>query len=105
MYYGYEGSLIVSDILSLMDWLDIALSDFLQWYLLQENAVVIHSIVGWKSLIGRWARVQGAGDYNTKLGITILGEDVAVEDEVVVVNCIVLPHKTITSRVQDEIIL
>jgi mannose-1-phosphate guanylyltransferase len=48
---------------------------------------------------------QGAGDYNTKLGITILGEDVAVEDEVVVVNCIVLPHKTITSRVQDEIIL
>ncbi len=58
MYYGYEGSLIVSDILSLMDWLDIALSDFLQWYLLQENAVVIHSIVGWKSLIGRWARVQ-----------------------------------------------
>jgi NDP-sugar pyrophosphorylase family protein len=39
----------------------------------KENAVVIHSIVGWKSLIGRWARVQGAGDYNTKLGITILG--------------------------------
>ncbi|CAK9192715.1 unnamed protein product [Sphagnum troendelagicum] len=71
----------------------------------KENAVVIQSIVGWKSLIGRWARVQGAGNYNTKLGITILGEDVAVEDEVVVVNCIVLPHKTITSRVQDEIIL
>jgi mannose-1-phosphate guanylyltransferase len=37
--------------------------------------------------------------------IFLSGEDVAVEDEVVVVNCIVLPHKTITSRVQDEIIL
>jgi mannose-1-phosphate guanylyltransferase len=72
---------------------------------LQENAVVIHSILGWKSSIGRWSRVQGAGDYNTKLGITILGENVTVEDEVVVVNCIVLPHKTINRSVQEEIIL
>lgn len=24
----------------------------------QENAVVIHSIVGWKSSIGKWSRVQ-----------------------------------------------
>lgn len=24
----------------------------------QENAVVIHAIVGWKSSIGRWSRVQ-----------------------------------------------
>lgn len=29
----------------------------------------------------------------------------AVEDEVVVVNCIVLPHKTLNISVQDEIIL
>ncbi|KAH8964976.1 hypothetical protein BDL97_04G093200 [Sphagnum fallax] len=71
----------------------------------KENAVVIHSILGWKSSIGRWSRVQGAGDYNTKLGITILGENVTVEDEVVVVNCIVLPHKTINRSVQEEIIL
>jgi mannose-1-phosphate guanylyltransferase len=72
---------------------------------IKENAVVMHSIVGWKSTIGRWARVQGGGDYNAKLGITILGEDVAVEDEVVVVNCIVLPHKTLNISVQEEIIL
>lgn len=26
----------------------------------QENAVVIHSIVGWKSSIGRWSRVQAS---------------------------------------------
>ncbi|KAJ0963459.1 hypothetical protein J5N97_028581 [Dioscorea zingiberensis] len=39
-----------------------------------ENAVVIHSIVGWKSSIGKWSRVQGEGDYNAKLGSTILGE-------------------------------
>jgi mannose-1-phosphate guanylyltransferase len=33
------------------------------------------------------------------------GESVAVEDEVVVINSIVLPHKTLNVGVQDEIIL
>ncbi|KAK5820370.1 hypothetical protein PVK06_025417 [Gossypium arboreum] len=61
----------------------------------QENAVVINSIVGWKSSIGKWSRVQADGDYNAKLGITILGEAVIVEDEVVVINSIVLPNKTL----------
>ncbi|KAJ8479292.1 hypothetical protein OPV22_023019 [Ensete ventricosum] len=72
---------------------------------IKENAVVINSIVGWKSSIGRWARVQGEGDYNEKLGITILGEAVAVEDEVVVINSIILPNKTLNISVQEEIIL
>nr|BBG22682.1 predicted GDP-mannose pyrphosphorylase [Dendrobium huoshanense] len=72
---------------------------------IKENAVVIHSIVGWKSSIGKWSRVQGEGDYNAKLGITILGESVAVEDEVVVINSIVLPNKTLNVSVQEEIIL
>ncbi|CAL9049438.1 unnamed protein product [Musa banksii] len=72
---------------------------------IKENAVVIHSIVGWKSSIGKWSRVQAEGDYNAKLGITILGEAVAVEDEVVVVNSIVLPNKTLNVSFQDEIIL
>ncbi|KAG6469127.1 hypothetical protein ZIOFF_073825 [Zingiber officinale] len=49
--------------------------------------------------------LQAEGDYNAKLGITILGEAVAVEDEVVVVNCIVLPNKTLNVSVQEEIIL
>ncbi|XP_054805324.1 uncharacterized protein LOC129308278 [Prosopis cineraria] len=72
---------------------------------IKENAVVIHAIVGWKSSIGKWARVQASGDYNAKLGVTILGESVTVEDEVVVVNSIVLPHKTLNVGVQDEILL
>ncbi|XP_073023587.1 uncharacterized protein [Primulina eburnea] len=72
---------------------------------IKENAVVINAIVGWKSSIGRWSRVQGAGEYNEKLGVTILGESVAVEDEVVVVNCIVLPNKTLNVSVHEEIIL
>ncbi|XP_077237899.1 uncharacterized protein LOC143879409 [Tasmannia lanceolata] len=72
---------------------------------IKENAVVIHAIVGWKSSIGKWSRVQGEGEYSAKLGITILGEAVAVEDEVVVINSIVLPNKTLNVSVQEEIIL
>ncbi|KAI4351522.1 hypothetical protein L6164_005886 [Bauhinia variegata] len=72
---------------------------------IKENAVVINSIVGWKSSIGKWSRVQADGNYNAKLGITILGEAVAVEDEVVVINSIVLPNKTLNVSVQEEIIL
>ncbi|XP_042497707.1 mannose-1-phosphate guanyltransferase alpha-like [Macadamia integrifolia] len=72
---------------------------------IKENAVVIHSIVGWKSCIGKWSRVQADGDYNAKLGITILGEAVTVEDELVVINSIVLPNKTLNVSVQEEIIL
>ncbi|XP_022895347.1 mannose-1-phosphate guanyltransferase alpha-like [Olea europaea var. sylvestris] len=72
---------------------------------IDENAVVMHSIVGWKSSIGKWSRVQADGDYNKKLGITILGEAVTVEDEVVVINSIVLPNKSLNESVQDEIIL
>lgn len=70
-----------------------------------ENAVVMHAIVGWKSSIGRWSRVQAEGNYKAKLGITILGEAVTVEDEVVVIKSIVLPNKTLNVSVQEEIIL
>lgn len=72
---------------------------------IKENAVVMHSIVGWKSSIGKWSRVQAEGNFNAKLGITILGEAVTVEDEVVVTNSIVLPNKTLNVSVQEEIIL
>ncbi|KAL2253992.1 mannose-1-phosphate guanyltransferase alpha [Sesamum indicum] len=72
---------------------------------IKENAVVIHAIIGWKSSIGRWSRVQASGDHNAKLGVTILGESVTVEDEVVVINSIILPNKTLNVSVQEEIIL
>lgn len=49
--------------------------------------------------------LQAEGDFNAKLGITILGEAVGVEDEVVVTNSIVLPNKTLNVSVHQEIIL
>ncbi|GJP80677.1 hypothetical protein CLOP_g10880 [Closterium sp. NIES-67] len=71
----------------------------------KENAIVVSSVVGWKSVVGPWGRVQGSGDLKSRLGVTILGEDVAVGKEAVVVNCIVLPHKSLNTSVQEEIIL
>ncbi|KAL8160629.1 hypothetical protein V2J09_002166 [Rumex salicifolius] len=70
---------------------------------LLENAVVMNAIIGWKSSIGRWSRADG--DYNSKLGVTILGECVTVEDEVVVISCVVLPNKVLNVNVHEEIIL
>ncbi|PSS30416.1 Mannose-1-phosphate guanyltransferase [Actinidia chinensis var. chinensis] len=70
---------------------------------IMENAVVMHAIVGWKSSLGKWSRAKG--DFDAKLGITILGEAVTVEDEVVVTDSIVLSNKTLIVSVQDEIIL
>ncbi|KAB1211665.1 Mannose-1-phosphate guanyltransferase alpha [Morella rubra] len=49
--------------------------------------------------------IKADGDYNAKLGITILGEAVTVEDEAAVINSIVLPNKTLNVSVQEEIIL
>ncbi|KAK9090506.1 hypothetical protein Sjap_023683 [Stephania japonica] len=72
---------------------------------IKENAVILFSIIGWRSSIGKWSRIQAEGRYDGKLGITILGEDVIVEDEVVVTSCVVLPNKTLNVSVQEEIIL
>ncbi|PIA40363.1 hypothetical protein AQUCO_02500214v1 [Aquilegia coerulea] len=72
---------------------------------IKENAVVMHSIVGWKSSIGKWSRIQAEGECNGQIRITILGEAVVVEDEVVVTSCIVLPNNTLSIGVQEEIIL
>lgn len=71
----------------------------------QDNAIVMHAIIGWKASIGKWARVQGERNYGAKNGISILGEAVTVEDEVVVLSSTVLPHKALNQSVQGEIIL
>eukprot|EP00899_Mesostigma_viride_P025816 jgi/Mesvir1/6419/Mv19510-RA.1 len=71
----------------------------------QDNACIMYAILGWKSVIGRWARVMGSGKYEEKLGITILAENVIICDEVVLVNSIVLPHKQLNTSVHNDIIL
>uniref|UniRef100_A0A8C9AR57 GDP-mannose pyrophosphorylase A n=1 Tax=Prolemur simus TaxID=1328070 RepID=A0A8C9AR57_PROSS len=91
---------------------------------LQEHTCVLHSIVGWGSTVGRWARVEGtANDPNPndprarmdseslfkdgKLlpAITILGCRVRIPAEVLILNSIVLPHKELSRSFTNQIIL
>ncbi|KAI9031249.1 nucleotide-diphospho-sugar transferase [Hyaloraphidium curvatum] len=74
---------------------------------IKHDSIVLNSIVGKDCRIGCWARVEGghidvhaaaasggATVNNAKApGATVLGTEVKVADEVVIRNCIVLPHK------------
>lgn len=52
---------------------------------IKSHAVVSHSVVGWKSSIGQWARVTES----------VLGEDVHVANEVLLHEATVCPHKDV----------
>jgi mannose-1-phosphate guanylyltransferase len=62
-----------------------------------NGTLIMDSIVGWKSRVGKWARLS---DY------TILGEGVGVKDRQVLVGTSVLPHKEISrSYFKAEIVI
>ena len=66
-------------------------------------------------MVGEWTRIEGgdsgAQDQTFALRgpkkdiVTIFGEDVFVEKEVIVRNCIVLPHKELKGSFLNEIIM
>lgn len=62
----------------------------------KDHAWVKSTIVGWNSRIGKWARTDG---------ITVLGDDVEIKNEVYVNGAKVLPHKSISSNVEHEAII
>jgi len=92
---------------------------------IQDHSILMYTIVGWNSFIGRWTRVEGtpcdpnpnkpfAKMDNVPLfneegrlnpSITILGCHVRVPSEVVVLNSIVLPYKELSRSFANEIIL
>lgn len=82
---------------------------------IKNDACVTHAILGWESKVGAWTRVEGApGDANhlnaTYKGLkiptaTVLGRDVVIDDELVVRNCIVLPHKELNMSYHNEILM
>lgn len=60
--------------------------------MLKNSTIGAHSwvdntIVGWDSKIGKWVRIEG---------LTVLGEDVKIKDELFINGCSVLPHKVIS---------
>ncbi|KAJ1799186.1 mannose-1-phosphate guanyltransferase [Coemansia sp. RSA 2399] len=56
----------------------------------KDYAWVKNSIVGWNSSVGRWSRLDG---------VTVLGDDVQIGDEIYVNGASVLPHKSINTNV------
>ncbi|XP_046903551.1 mannose-1-phosphate guanyltransferase alpha-A isoform X2 [Hypomesus transpacificus] len=91
---------------------------------LQDHSCVLNCIVGWDSTIGKWARVEGTpsdpnpNDPHAKIdsetlfrdgkltpSITILGCNVTIPSEVIILNSIVLPHKDLNRSFKNQIIL
>jgi len=58
---------------------------------------VDQTIIGWNSTVGRWVRIEK---------LSVLGEDVQIEDELYINGAKVLPHKSLnTSVLQPEVIM
>ncbi|XP_077302715.1 GDP-mannose pyrophosphorylase A [Arctopsyche grandis] len=92
---------------------------------INQHALVMHSIIGQDSVVGAWSRVEGTPSdpdpnkpfakmdnpslFNTdgrlNPSITILGCNVIVPSEIIVLNSIVLPHKNLSRSFKHEIIL
>eukprot|EP00211_Chloroparvula_japonica_P005643 CAMPEP_0119121090 /NCGR_PEP_ID=MMETSP1310-20130426/1867_1 /TAXON_ID=464262 /ORGANISM="Genus nov. species nov., Strain RCC2339" /LENGTH=359 /DNA_ID=CAMNT_0007110629 /DNA_START=181 /DNA_END=1260 /DNA_ORIENTATION=+ len=61
-----------------------------------ENAFIDHCIVGWRSTIGPWARLEN---------VSVLGEDVNVASEVWINGSKVLPHKSISASIPEPTVV
>lgn len=84
---------------------------------IRHDACVLYSIIGWSSKVGAWARVEGTPtpmtSHSTSIikngvkvqSVTILGADCEVKNEVRVQNCVVLPHKSMSRDVTNEVIM
>ena len=59
----------------------------------KDHAWIKSTIVGWRSSVGRWARLEN---------VTVLGDDVTIGDEIYVNGGSVLPHKSIKANVEGE---
>jgi len=91
-----------------------------------NHAVVMHTIVGVDAKVGDWCRVEGTPNDpnpnkpfakmdNTPLfnpvdgklnpSITIVGSNVHVPAEIILLNSIVLPHKSLGHSIKNEIVL
>lgn len=69
--------------------------------ILKDATIRSHSwldscIIGWRTTVGRWTRLEG---------ITVLGEDVIVKDELYINGGQVLPHKSISVSVPEPQII
>eukprot|EP00003_Mantamonas_plastica_P001478 TRINITY_DN1103_c0_g2_i1.p1 TRINITY_DN1103_c0_g2~~TRINITY_DN1103_c0_g2_i1.p1 ORF type:complete len:159 (+),score=47.66 TRINITY_DN1103_c0_g2_i1:219-695(+) len=60
------------------------------------SSIIQDSIVGWESSVGRWVRLED---------VCVLGEDVAINDELYITGTRVLPHKSIKDSIKESTII
>ncbi|KAI9140603.1 mannose-1-phosphate guanyltransferase Mpg1 [Paraphysoderma sedebokerense] len=60
--------------------------------IIRDHCWIEKSIIGWNSRIGRWTRLEG---------VTVLGDDVTIADEIYVNGGTVLPHKSISACIKE----
>lgn len=63
---------------------------------IKNNCWINSAIIGWRCTVGAWSRLDG---------VTVLGEDVQVSDEVYLNGAKVLPHKGISANVPTPAII
>lgn len=68
----------------------------LEGAVVRSHAWLDSCIVGWRSTVGQWVRMEGT---------TVLGEDVIVKDELYINGGQVLPHKSIAASVPEPQII
>lgn len=78
------------------DGVRIKRSTILNGAIIKSHAWLDSCIIGWRSTVGRWVRMEG---------ITVLGEDVMVKDEIYINGGQVLPHKSIAISVPEPQII
>ncbi|CAD5207425.1 unnamed protein product [Bursaphelenchus okinawaensis] len=92
---------------------------------LEEHCCVLNAVVGWRSILEPWTRVEGTpiapnpnvpfakldnkplfnGDGRLNPSLTILGSNVRVMRELVILNTVVLPYKELSTSKHNQIIL
>jgi len=60
------------------------------------NSWINQSIIGWKSRIGKWVRIQN---------VSVLGQDVHIADELFINGGLILPHKDISNSVFEGAVI
>lgn len=62
----------------------------------KDHAWIKSTIVGWNSVVGKWARLEN---------VSVLGDDVSIADEIYVNGGSILPHKSIKANVDVPAII
>jgi len=59
---------------------------------IQKNSWIDNSIIGWDSTVGRWVRMEG---------VSVLGRDVQIGDELYINGAMILDHKGISETIPE----